>query len=753
MLPTTIWFITSFALGALSVWYCRSYALKRDWLDHPNERSFHEMPTPRIGGIGMLFPLVLGFLLLLFWPGRLVHPALLATLGPALLVALLSFFDDRFDLSRLIRFGGHAVCAAIVLMVLRSAWMGQELPLLGSSLPPVLCGLLLLVWMTGLTNAYNFMDGIDGIAAIQGLVAVFGWVTVLQLDPAFLGLTDDSHRILLLILAGGLAGFLLLNWSPASIFMGDIGSTFLGFYLAALPFSAAALGLPLAKSLEAGVFFVWPFVVDASVTFARRLITREPVFDAHRSHLYQVLAGTFSTREEGHRLTSLLFGLLALVGVGLYWTSGPLWAKLAVLAGLWVAVTAWTYGIRVQSIVGQENSGSTAGSSGSEDSASDFTLPALMSFDIYLSPPELTGIEQQRIAEALASGYIAPVGPQLNAFEAGLADYLGFEETHAVSSGTAAIHLGLRGLGVGPGDHVLCPDLTFVASLNPIRYLGAEPVIVDIDPATWAIDPDLAREAIRALKSEGKTVRAMVVVHAFGVPAPMDALMAVANEEGVRVLEDCAGAFGATIGGKAVGSFGHAAAYSFNGNKVITTSGGGALYLKDPEMRRQARIWANQGKTPGAVEYDHTTLGYNYKLSNISAAIGLGQLETIDKRLASKKGVFDGYRNRFADLPRIGFMPEPAYGTGNYWLTAISVDSEGGAGQLVESLRANRIEATPMWKPMRLQPMNADLRFFGNGASESIHQSFLSLPSGSAMTREQLDRVAEVVRAQLLVAS
>lgn len=376
-----------------------------------------------------------------------------------------------------------------------------------------------------------------------------------------------------------------------------------------------------------------------------------------------------------------------------------------------------------------------------------------MSFDIYLSPPELTDVEQKRIAEALASGYIAPVGPQLNAFEEGLASYLGFEEMHAVSSGTAAIHLGLRGIGVGPGDYVLCPDLTFVASVNPIRYLGAEPVIIDIDPGTWAMNPDLAREAIRTLKSEGKTVRAMVVVHAFGVPAPMDALLNVAREEGLMVLEDCAGAFGATIGGKAVGSFGDAAAYSFNGNKILTTSGGGALYLKNPEMRLNARIWANQGKTPGAVEYDHTTLGYNYKLSNISAAIGLGQLETVGNRLASKKRVFDGYQKRFANLSGIGFMPEPDYGTGNYWLTAVSVGLEGGAIRLVEALRANRIEATPMWKPMRLQPMNADLRFFGGDVSESIHQQFLSLPSGSAMTEEQLDQVAEVVRAQLLIAS
>lgn len=743
MSEMVIWFVASLGLGALGVWLARQYAIRMQWLDHPNKRSFHDRPTPRIGGLGLLLPVLAGSLLLVAHPGIGWRLAWLGTLLPALLVGLLSFFDDCFDLSRLVRFGGHVLCGLIVLVAFAPVWGMEPLPLLGDLLPLWLAGLLLLVWITGLTNSYNFMDGIDGIAAIQGLVAIFGWVTVYWGDPA-LAFTAEAQKILLLALAGGLAGFLILNWAPASIFMGDIGSTFLGFYLAVVPFGAAASGLPFDRALEAGVFFVWPFVADAGMTFTRRLASREPVFEAHRSHLYQVLAATFETREKGHRLTSLLFGLLSLVGIGLYWTEGPLWAKLVVLGFLWIAVAAWTYGLRApaKSTV----YGSTGANSDNDDPRDNFTNQ-LMPFEIYLSPPEITDSEKSKVMEAFSSGFIAPVGPQVNAFERELAAYLGLPEIQAVSSGTAAIHLGLRALGVGPGDCVLCPDLTFIASVNPVRYLGAEPVLVDVDPQTWAIDPHLAREAIRTLKAEGRTVRAMVIVHALGVPAPMDTLMELAETEGVPVLEDCAGAFGTRVGERSVGTFGKAAAFSFNGNKVLTTSGGGAVFIRDPELREAARSWANQGKKPHAVGYSHDTLGYNYKLSNICAAIGLGQLETLSGRLERKKATFRHYQERLRKAGEFAFIPEPAYGKNNYWLTCIGVDTGAHAGEIVHSLREKGIEAAPMWKPMHLQKLNRDLRVFGGAVSEAIHRNYLSLPSGSNLTREQVEKICDLVLA------
>ncbi|MGC9451058.1 MAG: aminotransferase class V-fold PLP-dependent enzyme [Oceanipulchritudo sp.] len=748
-----IWFIVSLALGALGVWYARSFAIIRNWLDYPNERSFHKNPVPRIGGIGMLAPLMAGMVVVFLIPESVMDHAWLGPLLPAWLVALLSFFDDRFELSRLIRFAGHGLCAAVVLWILHPDWAGAPLPVFGDALPVLVCALLLFVWITGLTNAYNFMDGIDGIAAMQGIVAIAGWCSILILSP-FIELSQGNPQLLLLLsLVAGLLGFLILNWAPASIFMGDIGSTFLGFYLAVLPLGAAAMGLPLDRALEAGVFFVWPFVADTGLTFFRRLARRENIFDAHRSHLYQVFASTFGKRETGHRWTTLLFGALSLVGVGLYWTSGPLWAKIGVLGGLWVAVVAWTYGIRLQDSSKGGKYSSTQGKVRMEDEWVESPVVGLMPFDIYLSPPEITEAEHRRVAEALQSGFIAPVGPQVNSFEQGLARYLRLDELQALSSGTAAIHLGLRALGVGPGDVVICPDLTFIASVNPVRYLGAEPVLVDVRKENWAMDPALAREAIRTLKKEGRTVRVMVVVHAFGIPAPIEELVQLAREEGVAVLEDCAGAFGAWIGDRSVGSFGDAAAYSFNGNKVLTTSGGGALFIRNKEMRDSARSWANQGKRIGAVGYQHETLGYNYKLSNICAAIGLAQLETLERRLARKRVIFRSYRQRFAEFPLVGFMPEPEYGRNNYWLSCISLDTSTHAEELVHTLRQEGIEASPMWKPMHMQELNTDLRVFGGEASEKIHRRFLSLPSGSSLTDAELDRVSELVRKNLLVAS
>jgi pyridoxal phosphate-dependent aminotransferase EpsN len=749
MLFHLTWFLSAWALGALGVWFVRGHALRRNWLDLPNERSFHDAPTPRIGGVGMLLPVLAGIGAL-----ALLRPAeaggasgWLLLLAPALLVALLSYFDDHFDLSRCVRFGGHALCGLMVLWFFRATWIGAPLPLLGQWLPPVLAALLLLVWITGLTNAYNFMDGIDGISAVQGLVIVAGWFSVLLWEAPAPGGSAGLQLLILLLLAGGLCGFLLLNWAPASIFMGDIGSTFLGFYFAALPFGAGMLGLPFDRALEAGGFFAWPFIADAAVTFLRRLIRREPIFEAHRSHLYQVLAASFCTRDRGHRFTALLFGLLGLVGIGLYWTSGPLWAKLGVLAWIWLALAAWTYGIRAALI--KPRSRSTESKSSTVYTVSNPPSPVPIPFEIYLSPPEVGEPERRRVLEALDSGFIAPVGPQVNAFERELARYLGLPETHALSSGTAAIHLGLRALGVGPGDCVLCPDLTFIASVNPVRYLGAEPVLIDVQPDNWAIDPQLAREAIRTLRAEGRTVRAMVVVHAFGVPAPMDVLMRLSQEEHVPILEDCAGAFGSRYGDRPVGNFGAAAAYSFNGNKVLTTSGGGAVYIRDEAMRRSARSWANQGKAANAIGYDHETLGYNYKLSNISAAIGLGQLETLERRLARKAEIYAGYKACLAEVGEVSFMPEPAYGKNNYWLSCMGVDSKTHSEEIVDSLRARGIEAAPMWKPMHLQEINRDLRAFGGAVSERIHRTHFSLPCGPALTEAQMQRICALVKEQL----
>ncbi len=740
MIEYVILLTASIALGAYGVWRARGYAIRMNWLDHPNERSFHENPTPRIGGWGLLLPVVFSCMLVLVLPGYGLSYGMLAILLPALAVALLSFFDDRHDLPRTLRLVVHVICGLAVLWLLRDAWMDKALPLGIERMPVILVGIILLLWIVGLTNAYNFMDGIDGIAAIQGMVAVAGWVMVLGTEMRFLPMLESLLVILLGIL-GGCIGFLIFNWSPASIFMGDTGSTFLGFFLAGLPLCAASMGLPMERSLEAAALFVWPFVFDTSITFSKRLLMREPVFDAHRSHLYQRFAATFTNRDSGHLWTGLLFGVLSILGIGLYRLEASVAVKLLILCCVWLAVLGWTHLRSLLAVMHSTRNGTVF------EPVSDH-----VDYDIFLSPPEITRLEYAYVQKALDSNYVAPVGPQVNGFEQALAHYLDMQEVQAVSSGTAAIHLGLRGLGVGPGDCVLCPDLTFIASCNPIRYLGAEPVLVDVDPDTWAIDPELIKSAVKTLKSEGRNIRAMIVVHALGIPAPMQALTEIAEAENIRILEDCAGAFGTQVGGKSVGLFGDAAAYSFNGNKVLTTSGGGALYLKDASMREAARRWSNQGKRSGVIGYEHESIGYNYKLSNISAAIGLAQLETLQQRLKRKREVFLRYVENLAGDESIKLMPQPDYGTCNYWLSNFGFDSVDQAEAVLTALRKARIEASPLWKPMHRQVVNKDLRYFGNARSMEIHQRFVSLPSGTHLSNAQLDAVAAMIRKHLPVA-
>ena len=727
MCELLIWLLCGLLTGGASVWVAKTMAMQRGWLDIPNERSLHTRPTPRIGGFGILAPVLLGILYLSLTPDRSLGAPFLWILIPSLCVAAISFVDDLKDLPHWLRMAGHAICAAWVLYLFRATWMGQPFPVLGSSLPFFASALLLFLWLVGLTNAYNFMDGIDGIASIQGLVAVAGWCSILLLDPLLSVSVPHESSIIMVLLFGGLLGFLFQNWAPAKIFMGDIGSTFLGFFLAAVPVGMVSLGLPLDRALEAGLFFVWPFVADSGTTFIRRLIARDRVFEPHRTHLYQRLTASFDTRESGHRMASLIYGLLALVGVGLFWTSGPLWAKLVVLLWLWLAVSLWIQFMRTV------------------PKAAARPVSAGGDYDLYLAPPEISSVEREFVNMALDSGYIAPVGPQVNTFETELSHYLGYEEIQAVNSGTAAIHLGLRALGVLPGDCVLCPDLTFVASVNPVRYLGAEPVLIDVNPDNWAMDLDLAREAIRELRASGKTVRAMVIVHAYGIPAPMESVMKLASEEGILVLEDCAGAFGSTIGQQSVGTFGDAAAFSFNGNKVLTTSGGGALYVKDPALRSQARSWANQGKLPGAEGYSHDVLGYNYRLSNISAAIGIGQLQSVEKRLKRKEEIFNAYRDQLSEAEGFHFMPSPLYGKNNYWLSCLGTGSAEQALAIVESLQKDRIEAVAMWKPMHLQEVNTGLRQFGGAVSSSIYSRFLSLPSGTQLRNEDIQRICRKI--------
>lgn len=362
---------------------------------------------------------------------------------------------------------------------------------------------------------------------------------------------------------------------------------------------------------------------------------------------------------------------------------------------------------------------------------------------LFLSPPHMSGREQRYLAEAFASNYVAPTGPSLAEFERRFADKVGVDHALAVSSGTAALHLALRHLRIQPGETVLCSSLTFCASANPIVYEGGQPVFVDSEESSWNLDPNLVEEELTRSARLGKLPRAVIAVDIFGQSADLDAILEISSRFDVPVIEDAAEALGATYKGLPAGASAWGSMFSFNGNKIITTSGGGMLCSNDARLIEDARFISSQARDPGA-HYQHSQIGFNYRMSNILAAIGLGQLDVLEDRVASRRQIFRWYEARLAALEGISFMPEPAYGKSNRWLTVIEIDPPRyGADR--ESLRlrleADNIESRPAWKPLHLQPVFAGCRMLGGKVSERIFDRGLCLPSGSAMTEADVDRV------------
>lgn len=368
---------------------------------------------------------------------------------------------------------------------------------------------------------------------------------------------------------------------------------------------------------------------------------------------------------------------------------------------------------------------------------------------IFLSPPHLSGQEQSRLVQALASNWVAPVGPMLDEFEQRMADYVGTSKALGLSSGTAAIHLALKCLRLQPTDEVLCSTLTFCASANPIVYEGGRPVFIDSDRSSWNMDPNLLEEELRECASRGKLPRAIIVVDIFGQSADMKAINGIAGQYGIPVIEDAAEALGATYMGSPVGSQAWTSIFSFNGNKIITTSGGGMLCSNDERVIDEARFLATQARDP-APHYEHSRIGYNYRMSNVLAAIGLSQLDVLDERVARRRAVFQEYQRCLAELPGIEFMPEATYGTGNRWLTVIQISPEqfGASPDAVRCLlEQQNIESRPVWKPLHMQPVFRGCRRRGGHVSEQLFRTGLCLPSGSSLRDEELARVTDCVRA------
>lgn len=373
----------------------------------------------------------------------------------------------------------------------------------------------------------------------------------------------------------------------------------------------------------------------------------------------------------------------------------------------------------------------------------------LVSERIYLSPPHMSGEEIKFVQQAFADNWIAPAGPHLAEFEQQFREYVGAEHAVALSSGTAAIHLALLVLGIQQGDEVLVSTLTFAGSINPILYVGAKPVFIDSEPRSWNMDPNLLEETLKTRAQTGKLPKAVLPVHLYGQSSDMDAIMAICDRYGVTVIEDAAEALGARYRDRHPGTMGRMGAFSFNGNKIITTSGGGMLVSNDKALIDHARKLSSQAREPVS-HYEHIEIGYNYRMSNILAAIGMGQLTALEDRVRRKREIYDTYRARLSDLHGLTFVDEMPYGRHTRWLSVMLVDAEAfGADreQIRLKLEEHNIESRPLWKPMHLQPVFKGYEVVRGSVSEKLFEQGLCLPSGTALTDEQVERVAGIVQA------
>ena len=366
---------------------------------------------------------------------------------------------------------------------------------------------------------------------------------------------------------------------------------------------------------------------------------------------------------------------------------------------------------------------------------------------IYLSPPHVGIVERDLLLEAFDSNWIAPLGPHVDAFESEIAKFTGVESAAALSSGTAALHLALRLLNVTSGDYVFCSTFTFAATANAIDYCGATPVFIDSDRETWTMDPSLLEEALVRANRENRLPKAVIVVDLYGQCADYERVIEACSRFEVPIIEDAAEALGSTYQGRPAGSCGVMAALSFNGNKIITTSGGGMLLSDNRALIKQARFLATQARDD-APHYQHSSIGFNYRMSNLLAAVGRGQLRSLSERVAARRNVFSRYEDALKGVEGVAFMPEATYGRSNRWLTCLTVDrSKFGADREAIRLALERadIEARPVWKPMHLQPIFFGCSVVGGRVSEALFEDGLCLPSGSSLAQRDQDRVIEVV--------
>lgn len=371
---------------------------------------------------------------------------------------------------------------------------------------------------------------------------------------------------------------------------------------------------------------------------------------------------------------------------------------------------------------------------------------------IFLASPHMGDWERVFVNEAFDTNWVAPLGPNVNNFEKEVSEYVGCKNAAALVSGTSAIHLALKAVGVTRGDRVFCTSLTFSGSCNPIMYEGAVPVFIDSEPESWNMSPIALEKAFIKAKAENEMPSAVIVVHLYGQSADLDKIMEICNKYNTPLIEDAAESLGATYKGKQTGTFGEFGIYSFNGNKIITTSGGGMLVSDNVEGIEKAKFWATQSRDK-ARHYQHTELGYNYRMSNVVAGVGRGQLRVLNERIAQKKHIFERYAEAFKDIENIDMMPICEYGEPNYWLSCMTLKEDCSVKPLdiILALEERNIESRPIWKPMHMQPYFEEYDFFnhnenGQSVAEDIFNRGICLPSDTKMTEEEIDKVIGIVR-------
>lgn len=371
---------------------------------------------------------------------------------------------------------------------------------------------------------------------------------------------------------------------------------------------------------------------------------------------------------------------------------------------------------------------------------------------IFLASPHMGGMEKEFVQEAFDTNWIAPLGPNVNNFEKEIEDYTGSKSAAALVSGTSAIHMALKALGIKESDRVFCSSLTFAASCNPIIYEKGEPVFIDSEPESWNMSPVALKKAFIECEKEGKLPKAVIVVHLYGQSADMDKIKEICAEYNCPIIEDAAESLGATYKGVQTGTIGNYGIYSFNGNKIITTSGGGMLVSSNEDKINKVRFWITQARD-NARHYEHTEIGYNYRMSNVVAGIGRGQLRVLDERIAKKKEMFETYKEAFRDIDDIEMMPICEYGEPNYWLSCMTIKEESKVKPIdvILALEEENIESRPIWKPMHMQPVYKEYKFFnhnneGKAVSEGIFDNGLCLPSDTKNTEEEMKRIIDTIK-------